>query len=201
MSLTDKQSRFVEAYLLEPNGTKAAIAAGYAENSAAITASRLLSHAKVVAALAERRGQVQAATGVTPERVIAELARIGFADIRDVITWQSNAVGMYEDKHGEEHLAITNQVALKDSRDLSPDVAAAISEISQTKDGAIRIKLHPKMPALVKIGENLGLFRPANPPGPGAGRTASKGKKEAAQDAAQNAGEGTDWGDDLRTVN
>jgi phage terminase small subunit len=55
MSLTPKQRAFVDAYLIDSNGKKAAIAAGYSPGSAAVEASRLLKHAKVAAEIANRR--------------------------------------------------------------------------------------------------------------------------------------------------
>ena len=42
MTLTAKQARFVEEYLVDLNGTQAAIRAGYSPKTAAATASRLL---------------------------------------------------------------------------------------------------------------------------------------------------------------
>ena len=54
MPLNAKQERFVTEYMLDTNGTQAAIRAGYAANSAAVTASRLLRNANVGQAVAER---------------------------------------------------------------------------------------------------------------------------------------------------
>lgn len=51
MSLTDKQSRFVDEYLIDFNGTQAAIRAGYSERTAAAQSSRLLTNVKVQAHL------------------------------------------------------------------------------------------------------------------------------------------------------
>jgi phage terminase small subunit len=42
-----REERFVHEYVRDLNGTRAAIAAGYAEKSAYVTASRLLRKAKV----------------------------------------------------------------------------------------------------------------------------------------------------------
>lgn len=49
--LTPKQNAFVAAYLIDNNGTKAAIEAGYSEATARSAASRLLTHPGVIAAL------------------------------------------------------------------------------------------------------------------------------------------------------
>lgn len=45
--LTEKQKRFCQEYIVDLNGTQAAIRAGYAANSAEVTASRLLRNDKV----------------------------------------------------------------------------------------------------------------------------------------------------------
>ncbi len=42
--LTDKQKRFCEEYIIDLNGAQSAIRAGYAEGSARVEASRLLSN-------------------------------------------------------------------------------------------------------------------------------------------------------------
>lgn len=49
--LTPKQRAFVTSYLIDKNGTKAAIKAGYSEATARQAASRLLTHPGVIAAL------------------------------------------------------------------------------------------------------------------------------------------------------
>ena len=58
--LPDRQRCFVEEYLVDLNGTQAAIRAGYAETDAAVEAHRQLRKAKIAAAisdaLAERPG-------------------------------------------------------------------------------------------------------------------------------------------------
>ncbi|MBP2309277.1 terminase small subunit [Azospirillum melinis] len=191
MSLTPKQLRFVEAYLLDPNGKKAAIAAGYSEKNAAVEASRLLTHAKVVAELERRRILLQTRTGITPERVLSELAKLGFADIRDVVQWRANVQQVAEDPEtGEPLLEIGNEVVITDSSKLSADAAAAILEVSQTKDGALKVRMHDKLGALVKIGQHLGMFRPVGAP-------EEKGKKEKAAEDARAVASLDAWGDDL----
>jgi len=186
--LTDRQRLFVEAYLLEPNGKKAAIAAGYSAKTAEVTASKLLRQPKVAAELAKRRAITEAATGITVERVISELAKLGFSDIRQVIAWRANVAKMVDDPEtGDPMLQVTNEVELVDSAKLTDDIAAAISEISQTKDGTLRVKMHDKLGALVKIGQHLGMFRPLPSPAEKAG------KKERQNAEAQSADEGSEW--------
>lgn len=51
--LNAKQEMFCKEYLIDLNATQAAIRAGYSERSAAVTASRLLTNAKILARVKE----------------------------------------------------------------------------------------------------------------------------------------------------
>jgi phage terminase small subunit len=185
MPLTAKQAAFVSAYLLDPNGKKAAITAGYSAATAEAAASRLLRHPAVAEALAKRRAVLSVRSGVTPEMVVSELARLGFADIRQVLDWRTIDRNLF-DEAGEPAEVHAIDLTIKDAADLSPDSAAAIAEISQSKDGTIKVKMHDKLGALVRIGQHLGMFRaPAGPEEPG--------KKELVAAKAKSAESGTSW--------
>lgn len=158
MSLTEKQRLFVRAYLLDGNGKKAAIAAGYSPNGAEVAASRLLSQVKVQEALAEARLQLVAVSGVTPEWVLSQLQQMATLDIREVVTWQSEATEMGEDTEtGEPILNIVNRVRLVDSDQLTAAAAAAITEVSQGKSG-LKVKKVNRLEALLAIARILGMF-------------------------------------------
>jgi phage terminase small subunit len=82
VSLTPKQERFVQEYLIDLNGKQAAIRAGYSVRRAEVTASELLADRKVseaVAAAQQRRAQ---RVEITQDRVLQELARLAFFDVR-----------------------------------------------------------------------------------------------------------------------
>ncbi|OJF97590.1 terminase small subunit [Pararhizobium antarcticum] len=99
---------------------------------------------------------------ITKERVLAELAKIGFADIRKAIKWQGTLVTEEDNPDGGDTLVIknvvTNNVTLISSDEIDDDTAGAIAEISQNATGGIKIKLHDKKGALVDIGKHLGMF-------------------------------------------
>ena len=65
--LSDKQLRFVMEYLTDSNGKQAAIRAGYSPKTAEVQASRLLSNAKVRAAVAEGQKYFQEKTETESE--------------------------------------------------------------------------------------------------------------------------------------
>lgn len=161
-TLTDRQARFVEEYLVDLNGTQAAIRAGYSPRTANEQASRLLANVSVQEAVSEAQAKRSERTGITADRVLSELAKLGFSDIRRAVIWKGQRVTDEDSPDGGETLVIkhivTNHVELVSSDVVDDDTAAAISEISQTKDG-LKVKLHDKRAALVDIGRHLGMFK------------------------------------------
>ena len=77
-----KQQRFVDEYLVDLNATQAAIRAGYSERTAQEQGSRLLSNAMVAAAVVKAMEAREQRSHITQDRVLRELARIAFFDIR-----------------------------------------------------------------------------------------------------------------------
>lgn len=80
--LTEKQRRFCAEYLVDLNATAAAKRAGYSEKTARVTAQDLLVQPKVAAHLQALMDDRAKRTQVTADRVITEVARLGFADLR-----------------------------------------------------------------------------------------------------------------------
>jgi phage terminase small subunit len=71
--LTVKQRRFVEEYVIDCNGTQAAIRAGYSERTAQEQSSRLLSNAMVKEAVKKAMQEKSEECGVTAEFVLKGL--------------------------------------------------------------------------------------------------------------------------------
>lgn len=141
--LTPKQARFVQEYLVDVNSTQAAIRAGYSKKTAQEQSSRLLSNVMVSAAVAKEQHALAEKTGVTAEKVIAELALIGFANMGDYVNLSD------PDK------------PMVDLSNLTPKQASAIAAVTYEKRGIerrVKIKLHDKLNALVTLGKHLGLF-------------------------------------------
>jgi phage terminase small subunit len=96
MPLNPKQRRFVAEYLLDLNATEAAKRTGYAPNSAGVTASRLLSDAKISAAIAEGQAKQLNRADLTAARVLEELRRLAFADTRAFFDAAGNLKPIHE---------------------------------------------------------------------------------------------------------
>lgn len=80
-SLTPRQARFVKEYLVDLNGTQAAIRAGYSEHTAAAQAVRLLINVKVKAAVDAGAATQHAQLDLTAQKVLTELLGVGYAEV------------------------------------------------------------------------------------------------------------------------
>ena len=82
--LTERELRFVEAYLLDPNGTKAAVAAGYSAKTAKSIAEQLMKRPHVAAKLAADRAAREKRTGVSADSLLLDIDRAPRADVGDL---------------------------------------------------------------------------------------------------------------------
>src|SRR5919197_2742959 len=80
--LTPKQARFCAEYLIDLNATQAAIRAGYSPRTANEQGARLLAHVSIAAAISQAKQAQAERTGITADRVLQEIARLAFVDIR-----------------------------------------------------------------------------------------------------------------------
>lgn len=178
--MTPKQRQFVAEYLVDLNATRAAIRAGYSARTAASIGQENLTKPEIASAIRSAQEARAERTEITADRVLKELAKIGFSDIRKAVKWGSRFVERPDDQvieaaeyledqphggalkrrragdDGADALYVTT-VEMVDSEELDDSTAAAVAEIAQTKEG-VRIKLHDKRAALVDIGRHLGMF-------------------------------------------
>nr|WP_279184695.1 terminase small subunit [Acetobacter syzygii] len=156
-NLTPKQRRFVEEYLSNGENVVAAYRAVYSkaanEKTAWTNGARMLKSTRVAQVIHEahqrakkRTDKIMERYAITKENVLREFARIGFADVTDVV---SIAGG---------------RVHISDTDGLSEDAKRSISEISETisesGDRTIKVKSHSKIAALTALAKHLGLDKP-----------------------------------------
>lgn len=82
--LTARQRAFVREYLIDSCGAKAAIRAGYSEKQASTQAAHLLKIPHVKAAIRAGFREADKRSAVKNEEILDELARIAFADSREL---------------------------------------------------------------------------------------------------------------------
>lgn len=139
--LPPRREAFAAEYLKDLNATRAAIRAGYSAKTASSIGARLLADAGVARAVEEGMAARARRTEIDADRVVLELARIAFADPRDLMAWGPDGV------------------ALKDSASLTEEQAAGVAEVAEGSGGTLRLKKHDKVRALELLGKHLGLFR------------------------------------------
>jgi phage terminase small subunit len=84
-NLKPGHQRFVDEYLIDFNGTQAAIRAGYSETSARSTAAELLTYPDIQTEISNRVQKQSEKLGITAERILLEASRIAFANIEDLL--------------------------------------------------------------------------------------------------------------------
>jgi hypothetical protein len=86
----------------------------------------------------------------------ASLICAGFSDIRKVVSWRNELVTRTEKgEDGEPVMVLMPRVTIVDADKISDEAAAAVAEVWQTVNGALRVKLHDKHAALVSLSRCL----------------------------------------------
>jgi phage terminase small subunit len=150
--LTAKQQRFVEAFLVNPNGTRAAVQAGYSPKTARFIASENLRKPVIFTAIAKAKAQQLARDESSIKKVREELALIGFANLKDIFDANGDIL---EPARWPHHLqGMVNYSKRK--------------RVRRTRDGEITrevthisVNLSKKLKALQILGKSLGMFPPS----------------------------------------
>jgi len=156
--LRPRQQRFVDAYVDEPNGTQAAIAAGYSAKTAGQMANENLKKPNIAAAieigLNKKRKVITEKTDITAADVVRELSYLGFSDVGDVF----NFVG--------------DQLEMKPPSEIPESARRAIQSIKvrrikgQSLCEVVELKFADKRASLELIGRHLGIFAERPPVSP-----------------------------------
>ena len=134
-----KHEVFCQEYMIDLNATQAYIRAGYKNKSADVGASVLIRNPKVASRIEELKAERSARTGVTQDRVIRELARIGFMNPESIVNM--NTATLREDASEDDTAAISG-VKVKTGNNYSER----------------EIKFCDKTRALELLGKHLGMF-------------------------------------------
>lgn len=84
MSLTAKQARFVQEYLIDLNATQAAIRAGYSKKTAKSIGQENLTKPDIHAAIAAQQRSREVRANATAEDVLREINRLAMFDPADL---------------------------------------------------------------------------------------------------------------------
>ena len=138
--MTKKQKRFVEEYLIDLNATQAAIRAGYSPDTAGSIGAENLKKPEIKSRIDKAMAERSRRTGINQDRVLQELARIGFAKITDVVDPETAEI---RTDASDDDLACIQSIKIKPN------------EFGTERE----VKLYDKKSALVDLGKHLGLFK------------------------------------------
>jgi len=151
--MTDKQKLFCDEYIKDFNATRAykeAYPNCKKNESARVNGSKLLTKTNISEYIEQQKEQLKNKMEITQERVLQEMARIAFADVRK----------LYNESGG-----------LKNIQDLDDETAAIITGIETTEefDGygqdreqigyTKKVKMADKTKALDMLGRYFGMFK------------------------------------------
>lgn len=151
VALAARRSRFVDEYLIDLNGSQAAIRAGYSEKGANASAARLLANVSIQAAIQERMKDREQRTEITQDRVLKELARIGFADLREIFTSTGHIKRPDEWSDAMGAAVSSIEVVVRPSGEVDEEGRPEVEHVH-------KIRLWDKNSALEKIAKHLGMF-------------------------------------------
>jgi len=130
---TAKKILFAYFYLEDPNATQSAIKAGFSEKTAYSQGQRLLKDVEVQKIIKSKMDNAE----ITVERVLAEIAKIAFFNVKDIYKEDGS---------------------LKKVNELSPDVSCVIAGIETSLLGITKYKFHDKSKNLENLGRYLAMF-------------------------------------------
>lgn len=147
--MLDQHVRFADKYFETLNATLSAIYAGFDQNSARQQGWQLLQRDDIQGYLEKLRSDLADKTSISQQKVLAEIAKIAFSDIRNYYTG--------DDK-------------LKPITDLDDNEAAALASVKSYEEYSQgepigmnkEIKLYDKLGGLEKLARHLGLYEKDN---------------------------------------
>ena len=148
---TTKQHTFIEEYLIDLNATQAAIRAGYSKKTAKEMGCENLSKPNIQEAIRVAMDERSQRTKIDADRILNEIAKIGFSDIRQIFTGSDK---------------------LRSIADLPDEIAAAVQSVetvirstgetddagNKKTESVCKIRLADKLKGLEMLCKHLGMF-------------------------------------------
>lgn len=116
------------------------MAAGYSSATARAQGARLLTNANIKLEIEKRQKELSSNLNITQEKIVQELALLGFSSLADIFDIDSLKAG---------------ELKIKDASDET--VFKCIADIKIGKSG-VSVKAYDKIRALELLGKHLGLF-------------------------------------------
>jgi phage terminase small subunit len=152
-SLTARQRRFCEEYIIDLNATQAAIRAGFSAKTARCQASKLFANVAIEKYVADLRAKQQKRTEIDADAVLKELATLGFSKITNVLEL---------DKYGASFKEELSEEAQRSIESISVSKTSVETDRGVSSNERLQVKMHSKISALKVLGQHLGIFNDLN---------------------------------------
>jgi len=153
-----RRERFCQEYILDLNGTQAAIRAKYSPRTANEQAAQILANLSVRARIAFLQAKIVNGLEINAENVVRELAKLGFANMDDYMTVQGDGSAVLDlSRTTRDHRAAIQELTVEEYMDGRGEDARPVKRI--------KAKLHDKRGALVDLARHMGLFEADNEQG------------------------------------
>lgn len=150
--LKAKQQTFCEEYLVDLNGAQAAIRAGYSEKTARTIASELLTKPNIQDCIQQLMDKRSKSTEITAERVLQEIAKLGFANMQDYTRTSDGALVTDMSAVTRDQMAAVQEFT-SETRTERGDEGSTGDNVEK-----FRFKLADKRASLDLLGRHLKLF-------------------------------------------
>ena len=160
--LTNKQRIFCKEYILDWNGSRAALKAGYSKRSAKEIASGNLTKHNIKAFIKFLRGNIELSLGLSKEMVVLEHMKIAFSSIAHLHnTWISKKE--FENLTEEQKACIQeidSKVTKKAAKPKYDKDGVQVNAGEMTYNAYIKVKLYDKSKALESLSRLMGYDAP-----------------------------------------
>ena len=146
-----REKTFCQEYSIDKNGTRAAIAAGYAKKSAHVTASLLLKKPKIRATIDALLKKHADKLDLSAEKVLAELMKLAFSNMLDYMRVDENGAFVLDFSNLTREQAVPIQ-------EYTVDATGGTGDGERKLVMRTRFKLADKTRALELLGKHFKLF-------------------------------------------
>jgi len=152
--ITDKMRQFVDEYLIDLNGTQAAIRAGYSESTAQEQSSQLLARPDIRALIEQAQKDRVDRVQINQDTTVNELKTIAFSDVADFVIVKEG--GVIEQRPFNELKKEQTRCVKRIKQTVRTAQSSDGTVIHQT--AVLELELYDKVKSLELLGRHLGIF-------------------------------------------
>ncbi len=140
-TVTHRQQAFAREFLVDHNGTQAAIRAGYSKKGAHVEASKNLKNPKVQAELAKLAAPIKERAELSAVALLNRVRAVAFGDITE----------LFKPSPGNAHGS-----TFKDMRELDAHQQLLVRHYEKRKDGTVHVTFENRLRAIGLLMKHLG---------------------------------------------